>query len=286
MKTRKGTSRSRKESTPKETTIPTPHTDESCAETAAPGGEVVLYRSPEGDIQLDVHLDRDTVWLTLAQMSDLFGRHRSVLSRHVRNVFSEKEIPRESNVQKMHIASADRPVVFYSLDAIISVGYRVKSSKGTQFRMWATRTLREHLLRGYTLNEKRLRERGLGEMEQAVALLAKTLTHHALVTDEGRAVLDVVQRYSRTWRLLVQFDERNLAERPTEPLTPTAEITPQIARDLIAHLHASLTGRGDASPLFGRERTMHLDAILGAIEQTFDAKPLYPTVQARAAHLR
>lgn len=178
-----------------------------------------------------------------------------------------------------------RPVAHYNLDAIIAVGYRVNSKRGTQFRIWATRTLREHLLRGYTLNERRLRERGLGEMEQAVALLAKTLTHHALVTDEGRAVLDVVQRYSRTWRLLVQFDERNLTDRPAEPLTPTAEITPQIARDLIARLHASLMGRGDASPLFGRERTTQLDAILGAIEQTFDAKPLYPTVQARAAHL-
>lgn len=284
MKTRKGTTKDQKGTTPSGTGARTPDAIATVAE-APPAGEVVLYQSPDGVVQLNVRLDGESVWLTQAQMCDLFGRDQSVVSRHIRNVFTEKEIPEESNMQKMHIASSDRPTVLYSLDTIISVGYRVKSKRGTQFRIWATRTLREHLLRGYTLNEKRLRERGLGEMEQAVALLAKTLTHHALVTDEGRAVLDVVQRYSRTWRLLAQFDERNLAERPTEPLTPTAEITPQIARDLIGRLHASLTGRGDASPLFGRERTTQLDAILGTIEQTFDAKPLYPTVQARAAHL-
>ena len=117
------------------------------------GGEVVLYETPNGEVRLDVRLEKETVWLTQAQMVDLFERNQSVISRHIRNVFSDGELPEEGNMQKMHIASSDKPVVLYSLDAIISVGYRVKSHRGVQFRIWATRTLREHLLRGYTLNE-------------------------------------------------------------------------------------------------------------------------------------
>ena len=119
---------------------------------------------------------------------------------------------------------------FYSLDVIISVGYRVKSQRGTQFRIWATNTLREHLWRGYTLNERRLRERGLSEIEQAVGLLARTLTTHALVTDEGRAVLDVVQRYTRSWRLLLEYDEQRLAAAPRHPVAPAAPLTLDDAR--------------------------------------------------------
>lgn len=154
------------------------------------GGEVVIYDAPDGQVSLDVRLEHDTVWLTQAQMVTLFQRNQSVISRHIRNVFAEGELLEEGNMQKMHIASSDKPLILYSLDAIISVGYRVNSKRGTQFRIWATRTLKDHLLRGYTLNEKRLREKGLGEIEQAVSLLTRTLTQHALVTDEGRAVLD------------------------------------------------------------------------------------------------
>jgi len=129
----------------------------------APGGEVLLYEAPDGKVRVDVRLDHETVWLTQAQMVDLFGRDQSVVSRHLRNVFADRELPLESNMQKMHIASADKPTILYSLDVIISVGYRVKSSQGVQFRQWATRVLREHLVQGYTFNQTRLAERGLQE---------------------------------------------------------------------------------------------------------------------------
>lgn len=155
---------------------------------AESGGEVVVYEASDGQIRVDVRLDQDTVWLTQAQMAELFGRERSVITKDLRNVLTEGELEQESNVQILHIAGSDRPVAFYNLEVIISVGYRVKSLRGTQFRIWATNTLREHLLRGFTFNERRLRERGLGEVEQAVSLLARTLTAHALVSDEGRAV--------------------------------------------------------------------------------------------------
>ncbi len=178
-----------------------------------------------------------------------------------------------------------RDVEFFNLDAIISVGYRVNSKRGTQFRIWATRTLREHLLRGYTLNERRLRERGLGEIEQAVGLLARTLTAHALVTDEGQAVLQVVQRYTRSWRLLLEYDEDRLASVPGRPVAPDSGLSLGEARAATASLRAELTTRGEAGPLFGQERGDGLARILGAIEQTFGRKPLYPSAQVRAAHV-
>ena len=118
------------------------------------GGEVVLYQSPDGEVRLDVRLDHESIWLTQKQMAELFGRERSVISRHIQRALANDELSPESNVQKVHIASSDKPLTLYSLDAIISVGYRVNSARGTQFRIRATRTLREHLLRGYTLNER------------------------------------------------------------------------------------------------------------------------------------
>jgi prophage maintenance system killer protein len=252
---------------------------------ASAGGEVVLYESPNGEVRLDVRLEQDTVWLTQAQMGELFGRERSVITKHISNVFAEGELAKESNVQNLHIASSDKPVAAYNLDVIISVGYRVKSRRGTQFRIWATRTLKDHLVRGYTLNEKRLREKGFGEIEQVVGLLARTLTQHALVTDEGGAVLDVVQQYTRAWRLLLEYDENRLAPGPTQPLAPVAGLSLDTAHDAIARLRAVLAARGEATDLFGYERGGQLEAILASLEQTFGGEPLYVTVQLRAAHL-
>lgn len=249
------------------------------------GGEVVLYHSPDGEVRLDVRLEHETVWLTQRQMAALFGRDQSVISRHLSRALADDELSPESTMQKVHIASSDKPVALYNLDAVISVGYRVNSGRGTQFRIWATRTLRDHLLRGYTLNETRLREKGFGEIEQAVGLLANTLARHELLSGEGAAVLDVVRRYTRAWRLLLEFDEGRLAEAPPQPEAETFRLTPAGARRLIGELRTSLAERGEAGSLFGQERDEQLAAILGAIEQTFDGRLLYPSVQLRAANL-
>jgi len=254
-------------------------------------GEVIVYEAADGQVQVDVRLERETVWLSLGQMAELFGRDKSVISRHLGNVFRSGELRREATVAKNATVQreGDREVVreveYFNLDAILSVGYRVNSRRGTQFRIWATRTLRDHLLRGYTLNERRLRERGLGEIEQAVGLLARTLTTHALVTDEGRAVLEVVQQYTRAWRLLLEYDEERLAAAPVRPVVPTARLALDDARAATASLRVDLTGRGEAGGLFGQERGEGLAGILGAIEQTFGGEPLYNSAQARAAHL-
>jgi prophage maintenance system killer protein len=250
-----------------------------------PGGEVALFEAPDGQIRLDVRLEHDTVWLTQAQMVELFGRDQSVISRHIGNTFKEGELARESNMQKMHIANSDKPVEVYSLDVIISVGYRVKSLRGTQFRIWATRTLRDHLVQGYTLNERRLREKGLTEMEQAVRLLARTLSSHELVNDQGRAVLNVVARYARSWRLLLQYDENSLPESPAHPTQPVAGLSPDESRRAISGLKQALMAKAEATVLFGQERGGALDGILGSIEQTFGGEALYPSVESRSAHL-
>jgi prophage maintenance system killer protein len=255
------------------------------------GGEVLVYESPDGGVRVDVRLEQETVWLSLNQMAELFGRDKSVISRHLRNVFQSGElapaatIAKNATVQREGGRAVTREIEYYNLDAILSVGYRVNSKRGTQFRIWATRTLRDHLLRGYTLHDRRLAERGLGEIEQAVGLLARTLTSHALVTSEGQAVLDVVRRYTRAWRLLLQYDERRLPDRPAHPAPPAAALSVADANATVAQLREDLAARGEAGALFGQERGDALAAILGAVEQTFGGEPLYPSTQARAAHI-
>jgi prophage maintenance system killer protein len=255
-----------------------------------PGGEIVLYQTSDGEVRVDVRLEQETVWLTQHQMAALFGRERSVVAKHIGNAYREGELDpaatcaKFAQVQTEGSRTVSREVDHYNLDVIISVGYRVKSPRGTQFRIWATRTLRDHLLRGYTLHDRRLAERGLGEIEQAVGLLARTLTNHALVTSEGQAVLDVIQRYTRAWRLLLQYDEKRLPDRPAHPTPPAAALSVADAHAAVARLREDLAARGEAGTLFGQERGDALAGILGAVEQTFGGEPLYPSTQARAAH--
>jgi len=248
--------------------------------------EIVIYEG--GEARVEVRVERENVWLSLQQLADLFGRDKSVISRHLRNIFATGELERDSVVAKNATTAADGKtylVEYYNLDAIISVGYRVNSTRATRFRQWATRILRDHLLIGYTLNERRLAERGLAEAQQAIALLARTLMTHALVTNEGQAVLDVVQRYTRSWQLLLAYDEQRLADQPRHAIAPRAALPVEDARAAVASLRNDLVARGEAGPLFGQERGETLAGILGAIEQTFDGNPLYPNVQIRAAHL-
>jgi hypothetical protein len=163
---------------------------EASAAYGGPCGEIVLYQAPDGTVSLDVRVERETIWLTQAQMAELFATERSVVTKHLGNIFRSGELETESNVQKMHIAGSDRPVSLFNLDVAISVGYRVNSKRGTQFRIWATRLLREHILKGYTVNERRLRE-----LRQAVRLIADVAERRALTGDEATALLCVVGDY-------------------------------------------------------------------------------------------
>jgi prophage maintenance system killer protein len=245
--------------------------------------DVQLFQTPDGQIHLDVKLQQDTVWLTQAQMMDLFERDQSVISRHIQNVFKEGELPPESNMQKVHIAGSDKPVALYSLDVIISVGYRVKSQRGVQFRQWATGVLRQHLVEGYTLNQQRLHERGI-EFAQALDLLSRTLANQQLVSAAGEAVLQVIADYARSWSLLQGYDEQSLTGQTARQGGMRALQLDDVLR-AIAQLKAELISKEEATELFGQLRGDGLASALATIEQGFGDEWFYPNVATRAAHL-
>ncbi len=241
-----------------------------------PRDEMVVYEAPDGSARVEVVVGGETVWLSQAQMVDLFGREQSVIARHIGNVFADGELPREGSMQILHRTSVDgRPATFYNLDVIISVGYRVKSKRGTQFRIWASGVLRDHLIRGYTLNEKRLLARGV-EFDQAVALLSATLRQHEVLSPEGQAVLEVVQHYARTWRMLRAYDEDQLSSAPGQTSAPTASLGIATAREAIRTMRDDMVARGENPGLFGQERGDTLESLLLNIEQTWGGQALYP----------
>lgn len=253
----------------------------------APGGEVLLYEAPDGQVRVDVRFDHETVWLSLSQMADLFGRDKSVISRHLRNVFDSGELERGAVVAKNATTAADGKtyqIEFFNLDAILSVGYRVNSKRGTQFRIWATRVLREHLVQGYTFNQARLAERGLLEARQTLDLLARTLQNQALVDDTGRAVLELITGYADTWRLLLEYDENRLV-LPPGARPSSGVLDHDRASHAIADFKQDLMARDEATPLFGNPRGAALEGILASIEQTMFGESLYRSREEKAAHL-
>lgn len=242
--------------------------------------QIAIYQSETGAV--DVRLDGDTVWLTQEQMTQLFGRERSVITKHIRNVFKEGELEEKSNVQNLHIPRSDKPVRLYNLDVIISVGYRVKSPQGVQFRQWATRLLREHLTRGYTLNQQRL-QTNAAELEAALELVHKAAQTAELNADTGRGLVDIITRYAHTFLWLQRYDEGLLTDPPSQPGGTLPSVDE--ARLALARLKADLMQRGEATDLFARERGEGLPALLGNLDQSVFGEPAYPSVEAKAAHL-
>lgn len=239
------------------------------------GGEVLVYLAEDGSALVEVRLERDTVWLTQAQMAELFGRERSVITKHVRNVFREGELAEESNVQNLHIAGSDKPVGFYNLNVIISVGYRVKSLRGTQFRIWATRVLRDHLVKGYSVNAARLRD-----LRQAVRLIADTARRRDLAGDEAQALLAIVGEYNRALELLDDYDHQRVAKPG-----PGGAARYVLGHDEALRIVGRLRERFAASDIFGVEKDKGLESALGAIVQTFGGRELYSGLEEKAAHL-
>ena len=232
-------------------------------------GQIAIYQTSDGQVQLDVTLEQDTVWLSQAQMVELFGRDVSVISRHIRNALTEEEISEKSNLQKMQIANSDRPVVLYDLDVVISVGYRIKSERGVQFRRWASNVLRQHLAQGYTLNKQRLeaQQENIKQLERTLTLFQKNLIEQASLP-EARGLVSVIAGYARTFVLLNQFDSERL---PLGDFATTIryEIQPDEALAGIAALKTDLLGRGEASELFGNQKDDSFAGILGNILQSF-----------------
>ena len=251
-------------------------------------GELIFYQSEDGQARIDVRLVDETVWLSRKEIAMLFDRDYKTVAKHINNVFNEGELRKDSVVAKFATTGEDGKtyqVEYYNLDVIISVGYRVKSQQGTRFRIWATSILKEHLVKGYTFNQQRLAEKGVEEARQMLALLSNTLQGHALVSDEGVAVLEIVTAYARTWQLLWQYDEDSL---PTPKKSGTMDQQlPDLesVRQAIGALKNKLLEKDEATDIFGQERGDGLAGILGAIQQTFGGQDVYPTVEEKAANL-
>lgn len=246
---------------------------------------IAIYQTADGAIATEVRLEHETVWLTQDQIGRLFGRERSVITKHLGNVFKEQELSEESNVQNLHIANSDKPVKHYSLDVIISVGYRVKSPEGTRFRIWANRILKDHLVQGYTLNQQRLtqQQENIRQLERTLSLFQQNLIEQASLP-EARGLVNVIAGYARTFVLLNQFDSERL---PLGSFATTIhyEIREDEALAGIAALKADMLARGEASELFGNQKDDSFAGILGNILQSFGGEYLYSSIEEQAAHL-
>ena len=239
-------------------------------------GAVVFYKN-----KVEVRLDQETVWLTQKDLAALFKTERSVITKHIRNIFNTKELEEKSNVQKMHIANSDKPVTFYNLDVIISVGYRVNSKQGTQFRIWASTVLKQHLVEGYTLNEKRLKlvQAKYQDLQKAVSLLENVASVEG-IAQEVRGIAQVIAEYSRALDILDDFDHERL-NIPKGTKKSLYELTYDEARNIIETMKKKFKD----SALVGQEKDKSFKSSVQTIYQTFDGKDLYPSVQEKAAHL-
>jgi DNA ligase (NAD+) len=245
--------------------------------------ELVLFTSTDGNVTVDVQLKSDTVWLTQKQISELFDKERSVVTKHINNVFKEQELDEKSNVQNLHIANSDKPVAFYSLDVIISVGYRVKSKRGVEFRKWANSVLKDYLLKGYALNNN-LINKTHHEYQNLLDLLNKTLANNQLITSQGQSVINLINEYATTWTSLLQYDEDRLLI-PDNIHKSSIRLTPESALQAIGEFKASLLVIGEATQLFGNERNDQLQSILSNLDQTMFGEELYRSVEEKAANL-
>ena len=231
------------------------------------GTEIVLFISDDGKISIPVAVESETVWLTQNQLMQLFERDQSVISRHISNAFKE-ELDRESNMHFLHIANSDRPVAFYSLDVIISVGYRVKSKRGVEFRKWANSVLKDYIIKGYAVNDNRLKQ--LGEVVRLMQRTQDSL--------DSKQVLTVIENYSRALDLLDDYDHQTM--RRPKGIESVYVLTYEECRSVIDSMRF-----GDTSDLFGQEKDDSFKGSIGNIYQSFADVEIYPTVQEKAANL-
>jgi hypothetical protein len=244
--------------------------------------EIIIYQNLDNQVQIEVAFEKETVWLNQDQLVLLFQRDQSVISRHIRNVFKEGELDEKSNMQKMHIANSDKPIKLYNLDVIISVGYRVKSKQGTQFRQWATQRLKDYLVKGYAINEKRLKEaeNKFQELKQAVSLLETIVKTKVITGDEAQGILKVLSDYAFALDILDQYDHQTLKIDKTDN-KEVFRISYAEAKKAIEGLKYKFGG----SQLFGNEKDDSFKGSLENIYQTFDGVELYSSVEEKAAHL-
>lgn len=240
----------------------------------------IIYQTEDGQTQIDVRLESETVWLSTSQMAMLFDKEESNIRRHVINVFKEGELERDNNVQKIHVNGIKKPVPYYNLDVIISVGYRVKSKRGTAFRIWARQIIKDYLVKGYAVNE-RIHKEQIGELRQLVGMLGRTIQNQpVLSTDETNALFDVVVDYTYALDTLDDYDYQRLVVKETTP-EEKFHATYDNAMEAIHALRDKFGG----SKLFGNEKDDSFKSSIAQIYQTFGGEELYPSVEEKAAML-
>lgn len=230
--------------------------------------EIVLFETEDNEIKLEVPVNEETVWLSANQMSVLFDRDEKTIRKHINNVFSDEEVSRDNNTQKMRVDGVKQLVPYYTLDVIISVGYRVKSKRGVEFRRWANSVLKQYILKGYAVNDRRVAQ--LGEVIRIMKRTENTL--------DSKQVLTVIEKYSEALELLDSYDHQNMT-RP-KGSDATYVLTYEECMEVISNMRF-----GDESDLFGREKDDSFRGSIGNIYQSFDGKELYPSLEEKAAHL-
>lgn len=255
-------------------------------------GEVHIYETPDHHAQIEVKFEGDTVWLSQRLMAELFEKDTDTIGLHLKNIFTEGELDEKSTTELFSVVQYEgkrrvsRRIKCYNLDAIISVGYRINSKRGTQFRQWATQRLKEHLVKGYTLNEKRLIQLsdGLLQLDKAIKVIQQSGSSEQLKLSEAKGLLEILSGYTQSFILLNRFDSNNLeAERLNTNIT--YEIKYNEAIEAIFELKKQLIDLKEASEIFGNQKDDSFKGILGSIVQTFDKQYLYPSIEEQAAHL-
>ena len=244
--------------------------------------EIEIYKGADGETQIEVKFEGETVWLNQMQITQLFDRERSVITKHIRNIFADGELEKNA-VCAFFAHTADDgktyDVEYYNLDVVISIGYRVKSKNGVLFRRWATLRLKEYLVRGYSINQKRL-----DQLQKVVDVIQLTSNAKQLNIEEATGLLNILNQYARSFVLLSQFDNRTLNTYSVNEGI-TYEITYHEASKAIYELRKELISLGEASELFGKMKDDSFGGTLKAITQTFDGNYLYPSVEEQAANL-
>lgn len=252
-------------------------------------GNIIIYQ-PENNLPaLEVRLEEETVWLTQKQISQLFDTERSVITKHINNVFSTGELRKNSVCAKFAHTATDGKTYqtqFYNLDMIISVGYRVNSKMGTQFRIWATNVLKQHIIQGYTINEKRLQEArdNFRKLKESVDVFQRVVENRTLTEAEAKGIVQVIRDYAHALDTLDGYDRQSLK---IENINRDEHFTLDYAKarnalEELINVESQKTGRGE---LYGKERGNILQGIIASVYQTVDGKDAYPSVEEKAAHL-
>ncbi|MDP3580924.1 MAG: RhuM family protein [Ignavibacteria bacterium] len=251
-------------------------------------GEVILYKAADGNLAIDVKLEEETVWLTQKQMSLLFQKDVRTINEHIKNVFQEGELEKDPTIRKFRMVQTEgkrevlREVEFYNLDVVVSIGYRVKSIRGTQFRIWANKVLKEYLLKGYALNERKLKEQSerIREIEKTLEIFSNVAANYKLGQEEFTGILKVVSDYTHALDLLDDYDYQKVKIKET-----TSETKFIITHTKALKVIKELKQKFGASTLFGKEKDASFKSSITTIYQTFGGKELYPSVEEKAAHL-